>query len=325
MLSVSLPKTPVFESIDERSGRFIIEGCYPGYGTTLGNSIRRVLLSSLPGCAIVSVKIKGATHEFTTLKGVKEDMVQLILNLKKVTFNLKEVDEAMTFLRVKGEREVTAGDFETSSQLEVVDAEQKIATLTSSSSEFEIEVKVKRGLGYVPVDQQEEEEKEIGTIAIDAVYTPILRANFNVENTRVGKRTDFDRITLEVFTDGSITPQEAYSQAVQILKDQFEGISQLEEVSQIKEAETEDSQKELEVITKESSGKEKQVSPEEVGLEELDLSTRTANVLRDNNIENVAQVIGMTEEELRDLEGMGEKGIKETRQGIGRFGFTLKQ
>jgi DNA-directed RNA polymerase subunit alpha len=322
MLSVSFPKKPIFETIDDKSGRFVIEGCYPGYGTTLGNSIRRALLSSLPGCAIVSVKIKGATHEFTTLKGVKEDMVQLILNLKKVTFNLEGVDEATTFLKVKGEKEVLAGDFETSAQIEVIDPEQKIATLTSSSSELEMEVRIKRGLGYVPVDQQENEDKEIGTIAIDAVYTPIIRANFNVENTRVGKRTDFDRITLEVFTDGSIAPQEAYQQAVEILQAQFKSISQLEEETSLEEGAEEEKVVKAEV---ESESSEDRVDPEKTTLDQLSLSTRTANVLRDNNIENIAQIIQMTEEELHDLEGMGEKGIKEIRQGIGRFGLTLKQ
>lgn len=326
MQSISLPKPPKYQEIDEKSGQFIIEGCYPGYGTTLGNSLRRVLLSSLPGCAAVSVKIKGVTHEFTTLKGVMEDMVQIILNLKHVRFRLNEVEEATIFLKIKGEKEVTAKDFKSTSEIEVINIDQHIATLASSSAVLDMEVKVNRGLGYVPAEQQEQEEKEIGTIAIDAVYTPIKRVNFNVENMRVGKRTDYDRITLEVFTDGSITPQEAYNQAVETLMAQVHAISEAASTPE-EEVETEESQEdETEEKPKETkkAPKKSEENIDEKPLDELKLSTRILNVLKSNDLERVSQVAALKEEEVGNLEGMGQKGIKEVKKAIGVLGVTLK-
>ncbi len=319
MLSVSLPQAPLHEEIAENAGKFVIKGCYPGFGTTLGNSIRRVLLSSLPGNAAVSVKIKGITHEFATIDGVMEDAVQIILNLKKVRFKLHGVTEATIFLNVKGEKEVTAADFKTTSEIEVVNQDQIIATTTSPSAELELEVKVQKGLGYVPVEQQEREEKEIGSIAIDAVYTPIKRVNFLVDNMRVGKRTDFDKITLEVVTDGSITPEEAYAQATEILLEQVTAIAKLGE--EIEEVEVKEVVNEVE--------EEKEVKPEEIKLEEtpiaeLGVSTRTMNVLEAAEFGTVGQIAEKTEEEILELEGMGDKGVKEIKKAIGTLGITLK-
>lgn len=322
MLSVSLPSASKYEKLDVNSGLFIINGCYPGYGTTLGNSLRRVLLSSLPGNAAVSMKIKGTTHEFTTIKGVVEDVVQIMLNLKLVRFKLYGVEEATIFLKVKGEREATAKDFKTTSEIEVVNPNQHIATLTSSAAELDMEVKVERGLGYVPVDQQDREEKEIGTIAIDAVYTPIRRVNFSVENTRVGKRTDFDKITLKVVTDGSITPEEAYTQAVEILISQYNSISSVSE--QDEEIEVEGDEKKVE---KKDSGQgldKKEEKADDVMIKSLNLSTRTLNVLETNSIQKVSDISALSEEELKEMEGMGDKGIKEIKKAIGTLGITLK-
>lgn len=319
MLSVTLPNAPQYEDLENNAGRFIIKGCYPGYGTTLGNSLRRALLSSLPGNAAVSVKIKGITHEFTTVKGVLEDAVQIILNLKHVRFKLNSVDQATIFLKVKGEKSVTAKDFKTTSEIEVVNPKQHIATLTSSSSELDMEVKVERGLGYIPVEQQEREEKEIGTIAIDAVYTPIKRVNFTVENMRVGKRTDYDKITLDVYTDGSITPQEAYGQAVEILMAQYNAIASLDDVKEDKE--------DVEPQKEEKSDKKKDEKEEEKDEEmvsDLNLSTRTQNVLDAAGIKSVEALVALSEDELRELDGMGDKGIKEIKKGIGSLGHTLQ-
>ena len=318
MLSVTLPNAPQFEELEKNAGRFVIKGCYPGYGTTLGNSLRRVLLSSLPGNAAVSVKIKGITHEFTTVKGVLEDAVQIILNLKRVRFKLNSVEQATIFLKVKGEKVVTAKDFKTTSEIEVVNPQHHIATLTSSSSELDMEVKVERGLGYVPVEQQEREEKEIGTIAIDAVYTPIKRVNFTVENMRVGKRTDFDKITLDVYTDGSITPEQAYGQAVEILMAQYNSIASLEETEKEKEEEVVEEEKEKKKSKKTKAEKEEDI------VSDLNLSTRSQNVLDAAGIKTVDELVALTEEELRDLEGMGDKGIKEIKKAIGSLGHTLQ-
>lgn len=320
MLSVSLPKAPRYEEIDKNSGKFIIDGCHPGFGTTLANSLRRVLLSSLPGSAVVSVKIKGITHEFTTVKGIVEDAVQIMMNLKKVRFRLHGVDEATIFLKVKGEKDITAKDFKTTSEVEVVNTDEHIATASSSSAELELEVKVARGLGYVPVEQQEREEKEIGTIAIDAVFTPVRRVNFLIDNMRVGKRTDYEKITLEVVTDGTITPQEAYFQTVEILMSQYSAISSIgaDEEKEEKKEEENFSANKTEVE------KESQVETADVSVNELGLSTRTLNVLEANSIKKVSEIAQMSEEDLKELEGMGDKGIKEIKKGIGTLGITLK-
>ncbi|MEA1925801.1 MAG: DNA-directed RNA polymerase subunit alpha [Patescibacteria group bacterium] len=323
MLSVSLPSPPQYEEIGENTGRFIIKGCYPGYGTTLGNSIRRAMLSSLPGNAAVAVKIKGITHEFTTVKGVLEDAVQIILNLKRVCFKLNGVEEATIFLKVKGEKTVTAKDFKTTSEVEVVNVKQPIATLTSSSAELDMEVKVRQGLGYVPIELQDREEKEIGTIAVDAVYTPIKRVNFTVENMRVGKKTDFDKITLDVATDGSIAPQEAYVQTIEILMSQYNAIANIDEGERPEDIIEEDVDKAKDEAKKESKEKLKK-EDKDTQISELNLSTRTQNILAAAGIKMVSDIAAMSNEDLKDLEGMGDVGIKEIKKTIGTFGITLK-
>lgn len=230
MHTISLPQAPKYTELSPSHGKIEILECYPGYGTTLGNAIRRVLLSSLEGAAVTSVKIKGVTHEFTTMPGVMEDMVQIILNLKQVRFRM-ESEEPMTIsLKSKGEGRVTAGDFKVSTGLEIVNPDQIIATLSDKKAEIDMEVVVALGIGYIPVEQQER-EKEIGTIAVDAIYTPVKRVNFEVENMRVGKRTDYDKITIEIMTDGSITPDGAFNKAVDILMSQFSALASKEAVA----------------------------------------------------------------------------------------------
>lgn len=329
MLSISLPKKPKYEKNDEKSGRFIIEGCYPGYGTTLGNAIRRVLLSSLPGAAATSVKIKGANHEFTTLKGVKEDIVQIILNLKKVNFKLHEVDKTTVTLKAKGgkgEKEIKAKDFKCSSDVEIANLEHFIATLTSSSAELDMEITVEKGLGYVPVEQQDQREKEIGSIAIDAIFNPVERVNLLVENMRVGKRTDYDRINLDVFTNGTITPEEAFSKAIEILMSQFNAVIKLgteeDEVAVIEKSDGKEENKKssAEKIDSEEQGEE----AGKVNIETLNFSTRTANVLNESNLKTVEDIAKKTEDDLRKLKGMGDKGIKEIKKAISKFGIILK-
>lgn len=319
MLSVSLPKSSKYEEVSKNSGIFTIEGCYPGYGTTLGNALRRVLLSSLSGSAVTMVKIKGATHEFTTIKGVKEDVVQIILNLKQVRFRLHGEESSTVFLKVKGEREVTAKDIKSTSEIEVSNVDQHIATLTSGSSELEIEIKIERGIGYVPVEQQIREDKEIGAIAVDAIYSPIVRVNFGVGNMRVGKRTDYDKITLEVETDGTVTPQEAYNEAVEILMAQFNAIAEVNKKEDSKEAVVIDG--EVEEI--EESQKDDETG-EDVEISTLKISTRIQNILEENGIKTVGDVIKYSESELNEVEGMGEKGIKEVKKAISKFGAILK-
>lgn len=205
----------------ENTGKVEVLGCYPGYGATLGNALRRVLLSSLEGAAIHSVKIKGVSHEFSTIEGVMEDVVQIILNLKQVRFITHSDENIVISLKKKGEGPVTAGDFKTTADIEVVNPELVIATITDKKVELEMEIEVDRGLGYVPVENRDRDEKQIGVIAIDSVYSPVKRVNYEVENMRVGKRTDYDKVTLEIITDGTITPAQAFQKSVSILVGQF--------------------------------------------------------------------------------------------------------
>jgi len=323
MFSISLPKSPIYKETDDRSGQLIIEECFPRYGATLGNSLRRVLLSSLEGNAIVSVKIKGVTHEFSALDGVIEDVVQIILNLKAVRFKMDDVDEATVFLKVKGKKDVTAKNFETSSEVKVVTPEVHIATITDTATTLDMEVKIRKGIGYVPVEQQET-DKEIGTIMVDAIYNPVKRVNFTVENMRVGKRTDYERVILDIVTDGSMTPEEAYHRSVAILLKQFGAITTIED-EEIKVDDVESEEVTKEEVMKESTEKKDGRGKEKIAtIEDLKLPARTLSVLEDNKITTVAQIEKMTEANLLDLDGMGEKGVKEIRKAIGGLGIILK-
>lgn len=223
---ISVPQQPKVTSLGENHSKFEILGCYPGYGATLGNAIRRVLLSSLEGAAAQSVKIKGVSHEFATVPGVMEDVVQLLLNLKQVRFRIHgDSEESIKVtIKAKGEGEVTAGDIKAPSSVEIVNPSYKIATLTDKKAELELELEVGKGIGYVPIEARDGEDREIGVIALDSIYTPIRRVNYEVENMRVGKRTDYDKVSLEVVTDGSITPETAFAKAIDILVGQFDSI-----------------------------------------------------------------------------------------------------
>ncbi len=224
MLAITSPQETKYTELAPNHGKFEIPACYPGYGTTLGNALRRVLLSSLEGAAAHSIKINGVSHEFSTIPGVMEDVVQIILNLKQVRFRLFGDEPVKVSIKSKGEGVITAGDIKTTSNVEVVNTDQVIATITDKKTEFEMEIEIDKGIGYLPAEQRDREEREIGMIAIDAIYTPVKRVNYEVENMRVGKRTDFDKITLEVLTDGSITPEEAFQKSVAILVDQFQSL-----------------------------------------------------------------------------------------------------
>lgn len=224
---IAIPQKPQYTALGEHHGKFEILGCYPGYGTTLGNAIRRVLLSSLEGAAIRSVKIAGVTHEFATIPGVMEDVVQILLHLKQIRFRLHSDEPVKLTLKAKGEGVVTASAFKAPSSVEIVNGDQIIATISDKKTELDMEIEIDRGLGYVPVEAREREEREIGVIAVDSIYSPVKRVNYEVENMRVGKRTDYDKITLEVITDGSITPEVAFSKGVAILMEQFTALSEL--------------------------------------------------------------------------------------------------
>ncbi len=324
MQSITLPQKPKFTSLEGNTGKFEIEGCYPGYGTTLGNALRRVLLSSLSGSAITSVKIKGVTHEFSTVPNVLEDVIQIILNLKQVRFKSFSDEPVKVSLKVKGEKVATAGMIECPSNVEVVTKDAHIATITNPKGELEMELEIRNGIGYVPVEQQERGEKEIGVIAVDAIYTPIKRVNYNVDNMRVGKKTDYEKITLEITTDGSIDSKEAFGSAVAILAEQFSVFSTLA-ATEKKVAEVKEVVEAAEEVAPVAS-EDKKEDPKKVEVTTLkNLSTRTLNVLETNKIETIGAIIKMTEAELTDLDGMGAKGVKEIKKAIGDYGVNLRQ
>ena len=319
-MQISLPQKPKYTPVSDETGLFEINGCYPGYGTTLGNALRRVLLSSMPGAAISSVKIKGVKHEFSTLPNIMEDIIQIILNLKQVRFKLFDGEKTIVSLKAKGEKEITAAMIECPSNVEVVNKDAHIATITAAKGEIEIEMEISAGVGYVPVEQQEREKKEVGIIAMDSIYTPIKRVNYTISNMRVGKRTDFEKINLEISTDGSITPLDAFSKAVDILVDQFSALNSISE-----EKETEEKKEEIEESA-EIEAEPETSDPKKIEITELkSISTRTLNVLEKSKIGKVGDILKMDENQLAELDGMGAKGIKEIKKAIGDFGLNLKK
>ncbi len=221
MTLIPLPHKPKIIMKKNNKAIFEIEALYPQYGITIGNALRRVLLSSLSGAAITQCKIKGVQHEFSAISGVLEDVMTITLNLKQLRFKLYSENSQKAFLKVKGEKEVKGKDFKLPSQLELVNQDAHIATLTNKKAELEIEILVEQGIGYVPVEHRKKEKLEIGVIALDAIFTPIKKVNFEVENMRVGKRADFDKLRLTIETDGTISPEQAFYQASKILIEQF--------------------------------------------------------------------------------------------------------
>lgn len=213
-------------SEDAKNGVFEIEGLFAGYGLTMGNSLRRALLSSLPGAAVTEIKIKNVPHEFSTLPGLKEDIVEFALNFKKLRFRMHVDEPQVLSLKAKGERVVVAGDIELNTNVELMNPDEVLATLTAKDAELSVEVTVERGMGYVPVESRKSEGRlAIGTIAVDAIFTPVMRVNYTVEDMRVGDRTDYNRLRLEITTDGTISPSDALHKASNILKDHFEKVA----------------------------------------------------------------------------------------------------
>lgn len=313
---ISLPIPPKVIRKEGNEAVFEIEGLYPGYGLTLGNALRRVLLSSLPGAAVVSVKIKGADHEFSTLPFVVEDVVELILNLKEIRFKIYGNDSQTISLKVKGEKEAKAGDFETPSQVEIVNPQAHIATLTDKRANLEIEAVVERGWGYVPTEARKKEKLNVGNIAVDAIYAPIKKINYEVENMRVGDRTDYNRLRLHIETDGTISPEEALKQAAKILVNQFGVLAESGE-DEVKEEEAEKAPKTKKAQEPEEASKTK--------IEDLKLSPRTVNALTKNSVKTAGGLIRYSEKGLAELEGMGETGIKEIKKALKKLGLSLKE
>lgn len=319
--SIALPSKPRIVSEEKFTGIYEIDGLYPGYGHTLGNSLRRIILSSLPGAAITSVKIAGASHEFSTIPGVKEDVIMIILNLKRVRIALTTDEPQTLTLKIKGAKDVKASDIKVPGQASILNGDLHIATLTDKNAELDIEMHVERGLGYVPKEVMEKERVEIGAITLDAIFTPIRRVNYEVENMRVGNRTDFNRVKLFIETDGTILPHDALERSIEIM------ISQLKAIIGFKEEEPKETEKAEPAAGKEmSSSAKKDIDPEflKTRVETLNLSPRTANALANANIRTVGGLARKKEEDILDIDGLGSKGVQEIKKVLGNFGITLK-
>jgi DNA-directed RNA polymerase subunit alpha len=323
--TINLPEKPKVIKEEENLASFEIKSCFPGYGMTLGNALRRILLSSLPGVAITSVKISGAEHEFSTLPGVFEDVVEIILNLKQIRFKMFTDEPTKITLSAKGEREVTAADIKTSSEAEIANKDLHIATLTDKSAILEMEAQVEKGLGYVSIEQREKNKLGIGNIAIDAIFSPIRKISYKVENMRVGQMTNYDKLILDIETDGSISPKEALKKASAILVKQFNVFAEIEEIKSREEEKEENKKKKIkEEKIEEKTEKKTEENFLKKEIDELKLSTRTINVLKENKIKNVGQIVKKDEEKVKNLEGMGDKGVKEIKRALGNLGLTLK-
>lgn len=321
---ITLPQQPKIILEEGNRGIYEIEGLYPGYGVTLGNAMRRALLSSLEGAAITSVKIEGVNHEFSTVTGILEDVIELTLNLKQVRFKMHGEGPYTATIHVKGEKKVSARDIKNPSQLEVVNPEQHIATLTDKKTSVSMELIVEKGLGYQPIEARTKEKVAIGTIALDAAFSPVKVVNYEVENMRVGDRTDYNRIRFHIETDGSITPRGAFTAAARILVGQFEALSGA--FAEKSEARKEPAKAATEAEVAESleaESYEEMVAKKKV--DELEFSTRVLNALTSAGIKTVGQLLKKNEKRLKEVDGLGDKGIQEIKKALGNLGLTLKQ
>ncbi|MCD8345145.1 MAG: DNA-directed RNA polymerase subunit alpha [Oscillospiraceae bacterium] len=292
-------------------GKFVLEPLERGYGTTIGNSLRRVLLSSLPGVAVTSVKIDGVQHEFSTVPGVKEDVAEIILNLKGLTAKLYCDGPKTVYVEAEGEREVTAGDIKTDSEVEILVPDMHIATLGEGAKLY-MEITLDRGRGYVSAEKNKTYmvNAPIGVIAVDGIYTPVLKVNYSVENTRVGQITDFDKLTLEVWTDGVISAKEAVSMAAKLLNEHLNLFVNLSEETIVDEIMTE----------KENKTKDKVL---EMTIEELDLSVRSFNCLKRAGINTVSDLADKTEEEMMKVRNLGKKSFEEVKTRLASLGVEM--
>lgn len=317
--SIVLPSKPKIISENEFSGVFEIDGLYPGYGHTLGNSLRRMILSSLPGAAITSLKIDGASHEFSTLDGVREDVITILLNLKKVRIAML-TDETQTLeLKAKGAGEVTAAQIKVPGQVKILNPDQVIAHLADKGSELNIELTVEKGLGFVAKEALQKNRVDIGAISIDAVFSPIKKVNYEVENMRVGDRTDFNRLRITIETDGTISPREGLEKSIEIM------IHQLKAVVGFKEEEIV-SQTAPTVSESDTPGEKKELDAEflKTRIDTLGLSQRTMNALTDANIRTIGGLARKKEKDILEVEGLGAKGMAEIKKMLAEYGITLK-
>jgi DNA-directed RNA polymerase subunit alpha len=321
---IILPSKPRVVLEEGNKGVFEIDGLSPGYGHTLGNSLRRIILSSLPGASITSIKIDGVSHEFSTIDGIKEDVIVIILNLKKTRFKMLSDEPQTVNLSIKGPKVVTASDIKTGGQVEILNGDSYIAEVTGKVN-LNIEMKIEKGLGFIPKELIQKEKVDVGTIAVDAIFTPIRRVFYEIEDMRVGDKTNHNRLRISIETDGTLTPREALSKSIEIM------INQLKAIIDFKEPEEEKVEKKVSKI----KGEEKENEEEKKGddfsdvlktrTDSLDLSTRTLNALTNANIRTLGGLARKKREDLLEVEGIGEKGITEIKKVLSGFGLNLKE
>ena len=310
MIEIKKPRIECIETpSDESYGKYVVEPLERGYGTTLGNSLRRVLLSSLPGTAVTAIKIAGIQHEFATIPGVKEDVTEIVLNVKSIIARLHCDGPKTVYIEAAGECEVTAGDIKADGEVEVLNPELHIATLGPDAS-LSMELTLAHGRGYVPADRNKNPQAVIGTIPVDSIYTPVLKVNYTVENTRVGNQTDFDKLTIEVWTDKTITARDAVSLGAKILCDHFTIFTDLSESISARST----------VVEKVEAQRDKVL---EMTIEELDLSVRSFNCLKRANINTVEDLVGKTQDEMIKVRNLGRKSLEEVEHKLAMMGLSL--
>ena len=310
MIEIEKPRIECIETpTDSSYGKYIIEPLERGYGTTLGNSLRRVLLSSLPGTAVTSIRINGVQHEFSTIPGVKEDVTEIVLNVKSIIARLHSEGAKTVYIEAVGEGVVTAGDIKTDAEVEVLNPEQPIATLEPDGA-LSMELTFDHGRGYVSADKNKNPQTAIGTIPVDSIYTPVLKVNYSVENTRVGNQTDFDKLTIEVWTDKTITARDAVSLGAKILCDHFTLFTDLSDT--VGNHPT--------VVEKTEQQRDKVL---EMTIEELDLSVRSFNCLKRANINTVEDLISKTQDEMIKVRNLGRKSLEEVEHELAQMGLAL--
>ena len=313
--TIVLPSKPKIVSEVNFTGSYEIDGLYPGYGHTLGNSLRRIILSSLPGAAITGVKITGIDHEFSVMPHIKEDSITILLNLKKIRLNMVSDEPILLSLKAKGIREVTAGDIKIPGGIEILNPELIIATLTDKNADLDMEITAEKGLGFISKEILQKNRVDIGQITLDAIFTPIRRVSYEVENMRVGDRTDFNRLKIFIETDGTITPKKALEKSIETMISQLKAIIGFKEEDALS-AIIPDEEKTPEVHLDDDSLKTR--------IETLNLSSRTSNALANANIRTVGGLARKKEKDILEIEGLGAKGLSEIKEMLSTFGITLK-
>lgn len=312
MIEIEKPKIETVEiSENAKFGKFVVEPLERGYGNTLGNSLRRILLSSLPGAAVTSIQIDGVLHEFSTIEGVVEDVATVIMNVKKLALKIYSDEEKVIEIDVKGDGQITAADITHDSDVEILNPDLYIATI-GKNGHLRMRMYAQRGRGYTPADQNKREDLPIGVIPIDSIYTPVSRVNFQVENTRVGQMTNYDKLSLDVWTDGSIGPKEAISLGAKILTEHlniFVGMTDEAQTAEI-------------MVEKEEDQKEKVL---EMTIEELDLSVRSYNCLKRAGINTVLELASKSEDDMMKVRNLGRKSLEEVRAKLDELGLGLRK